>query len=329
MSVDPNSLLIVMSAHERLTWSQFREAVEFLSDANRGTTLMPGPVAALSGLLQCLVALGHCDALYEQGQSTISVSPPALCRLPRAGLPVAILAGTRCPQTFQHMCEAADAVGKGIQITTESHPGPLGLLPDSILVTSESDAALERFCSELGITCAAIPPAWALVNWAGSLSQYEKRLDYRYPTTLNWPRYDFDVDSFLFSRNICDTLPRYSRYRNPTTSLPLHLFFRDSLGAEADLNWGRYLALNAQGINVVAYDERRFLLCIPLMMPLPAIIARILCLCSGRPPVYRSREFLLPSINCDSWLMFEDVPPQIAVAALSKVGQQPRRVTVR
>lgn len=329
MSVDPNRLLFVISARGSMTWGQYCEAADFLSASDSGRGRMTDGTATRSGLLQSLQALGHCDAHYERGESTIIVAPPALCRLPRAGLPVAVLTGARCLNTQDQMAEAAQATGRTVRLNTERHPGPLGLFPDTILVKSESEDAMAGFCAGLQIRCAAIPPAWTLVNWCGTLTEYEATLEYRIPDTLNWARYDFNVKSHGFVRTISDLLPRYSRYRNPTTGLPIHVFFRSGLGAEADLNWGRYLLLNSKGITVTAYDEKRFRLCVPVKIPLPVVVARTVCLCSGKPPVHRSKDSLVCGLDCQDWLMFEDVPPQIALAALSKVGQSPARVEIR
>ena len=329
MSVDPNRLLFVISARGSMTWTQYCEAVDFLSVSHSGRNLMIDRTRARSGLLQCLEALGHCDAPYERGESSIIAAPPALCRLPRAGLPVAVLTGARCMQTKTQMAEAARGRGRIVQLYIDRQPGPLGLLPDTILVQSESEDVMEGFCVDLQIRYAAIPPAWTFVNWCGTLSEYEATLENRIPETLNFPRYDFDLMSLSFTRATSDSFPRYSRYRNPTTGLPLHVLFRDKLGAEVDLSWGRYLFLSAKGIIVTAYDERRFRLCVPVKAPLPAIVARTICLCSGKPPIHRSSESLVQDLGCDDWLMFEDVPPQIAMAALSKVGQSPTRVEIR
>ena len=329
MSVDPNRLLFVMSAHGSMTWAQYCEAVDFLSASGSGRLRMTDGMATRSGLLQCLEALGHCDAHYERGESTIIVSPPALCRLPRAGLPIAVLTGARCLKTQDHMAEAAQARGGAVRLNAERHPGPLGLLPDTILVKSESETALASFCSDLQIRFAAVPPAWTLVNWCGTRSEYEATLDYRIPDTLNWARYDFNINFLSFVHKTSDSFPRYSLYRNPTTGLPLHVFFREGLGAEVDRNWGRYLHLYSKGITVAAYDERRFRLCVPVKTPLPAVVARTVCLCSGKPPIHRSNEAIVRALDCQDWLMYEDVPPQIAIAVLSKVGQSPARVEIR
>ncbi len=329
MSADPNSLLFVMSARGSMTWQQYREAVDFLSPTGISEAKRREGLVSRSGLLQCLEALGHCDAHYDRGASTISVTPPALCRLPRAGLPVAVLTGARCFRTHDEMSAAAEAGGGKIRLTVDRQPGPMGLLPDTIQVSATSEEAMAEYCATLGIRYVAIAPAWSLMHWTGMLSDYEATLESRIPDTLNWARYDFSVGSHEFTREMSGGLPRFSRYRNPTTNLPTHVFFRDRLGSEVGLNWGRYLLLNAKGITVTAYDERRFRLCVPVKVPLPGVVARTICLCSGKPPICRGIDGLVRGVDCQDWLMFEDVPPQIAWAALSKVGQTPAREEIR
>lgn len=329
MSDDPNRLLFVISAKGKMTWANYCEALDFLSPSNFGRLRIIDEAANRSGLLQCLVALGHCDAYYEDGKSIITSTPRALCRLPQAGFPVAVLTGSRCLHTKKHLVSSLTACNGAVQIITEPQPGSLGLLPDKILVKSESEAAMVAFSAELDLYYPLIPPAWTLVNWCGSLSEYEATLSYSISRRLNWTRYDFCLNTQTFIRSSSESSIRYSRYLNPTTRLPLHVFFRGDHGAEVDLNWGRYLFLNAMGVSVIAYDERRYRICVPVKMPLPSVVARSICLCSGQPPVYLSRNSLVQGFDCEDWLMFEDVPPQIAIAALSKIGQSPARVEIR
>lgn len=329
MPADPNRLLFVMSARGSMTWPQYREAVDYLSASGPSQDRRVDGAASRSGLLQCLEALGHCDVLYEQGESTISITPSTLCRLPQSGLPVAVLTGARSLQTHEEMVAAAGSSGGKIQLKAEPHPGPMGLLPDVVRVSATSEEAMAAYCDGIGIQYTKTPPAWTLVNWCGTLSEYQATLDFCIPDTFNWARYDFDINAHEFGRETPETFPRYSRFRNPTTGLPKHVFYRDRLGAEVDLNWGRYLLLNARGITVTAYDERRYRLCIPIKVPLPGVVARTVCLCSGKPPVHCQMENLLPGKDYQDWLMFEEVPPQIAWAALSKVGQAPARVDIQ
>ena len=326
---DPNRLLFVISTRGSMTWSDYRDAVDSLSGNSSEKHKATGETGNTSELLRCLVALGHCDVSYDAGQSTIAAAPPALCRLPKAGSPVAALTGARCLRTLEDIIQAAQIEGCAVQITAERRPGPLGLLPDRILIKSELEDALALFSAKLELPFPRTPPAWTLANWCGTLSEYEATLGYRIPEELNWTRYDFCVNSHAFIRTLSESHPRYSRYLNPITGLPVHVFFRNGSGAEVDLDWGRYLFLNAKAITIVAYDERRFRLCVPVRVPLPSVIARTICLCSGKSPVQTYREALVPGCQCKDWLMFEDVPPRIAMAVLSKVGQSPARTEIR
>jgi len=328
VSADPNRLLFVISAHGEMTWAQYRETVDFLSEQVSDRGQETGGAAARIRLLRSMQALGHCDVIYKEGRSAISIVPPALCRLPKAGLPTAVLTGARWLHTCQQMRETAAIKGGKVQLSTSRNLGPLGLLPDTVLVESSSEEAMVMFCDEMGIKYEQIPPAWTLVNWCGNLPKLEQTLDYRHPATLNWPRFDFSIQALNFARVEARSFPRFTRYLNPTTVLPLHLFFPDSRGAEVDLLWGRYLILKYSGITVTAYDERKFRLCVPIKVPLPAVIARAICLCSGQPPRNLQREGLIRGLNCSDWLLFDNVPPQIALAALSKVGQSPEKADV-
>ncbi len=327
MAIDPNRLLFVISARKRMRWTEFSDALDILSaDSLRGEW-MASRTAIRSIILQCLQALGHCDVYYDQGLGTIVPTPPSLCRLPKTGLPLAVLTGARAMNTQEELVKGAESKNAFIRIKKERLQGFYGLLPDAILIEADSQEALVQFASNLGLCCPDIPPAWTLGNWCGTLQEYEATLDYNISENLNWNRYDYNVDTAEFNRASLEAYPRLSRYLNPTTSLPVHVFFRGNSGAEVDLNWGRYLLLRVKGLSATGYDERSFRLCAPAKAPLPSVIARAFCLSSGKPPVYKS-GVLVPGCKYKDWLIFESVPPQIAILALSKVGQSPARIEI-
>ena len=85
-----------------------------------------------------------------------------------------------------------------------------------------------------------------LVNWCASLTEMEAQLDYRHPDSLDWSRLDFHCDNYGFTYKQTESMPRLSRYLNPVTTIPLHIFFARA-GAEIELSWGKYLFLNAMG----------------------------------------------------------------------------------
>lgn len=323
MSVDQNRLLFVISARTKVTWAQYTADVDFLSQAIQSKSEHERRIENRGFLLQSLQAMGHCDVDFTESGSVIYVTPPTLCRLPKAGLPKGILVGARAPNTVDCIREEISALRANIQIKIFRHPGALKLVPDSILFEADSEQELKKCCDILGIRYAANPPAWILVNWCGGLPELETNLDFRIPNNLDWPRYDFSLNDLMFVRSKTDELPRLTRYRNRTTSLPIHVLFRDDRGAEVNPRWGRYLFFNLVGLNVIVYDEKRFRICVPLHAPLPALISRILCLCSGKPLIHLRREGLIPAVVCSDWILFDQVPPQIAIPALSKVGQTP------
>lgn len=156
MSADPNRLLFVISARGSMTWAQYREAVDYFSASGTSQERRIEGTANRSGLLQCLEALGHCDVHYAGGESTIGVTPPALCRLPRSGLPVAVLTGARCLHTYAQLADAAESGGGRVRLTLKHQPGPLGLLPDMIQVSAPSEDVMSAYCTSLGISNATI-----------------------------------------------------------------------------------------------------------------------------------------------------------------------------
>ena len=328
MSADPNRLLYAMSAHGEMTWAQYSEAIDVLSGGNAKLKIGNSGASFRSHILQSMQALGHCDVIYRNGRSTISIVPAALCRLPKAGLPIAVLIGARWLDTWKLIKLTAEAMSGTIQLKAFSNIDRSGLLPDTIIVEFLSEDVMADYCRKLQIKCVLIPPSWTLVNWCAGLLEFQQTLDFRIPSNLNWPRFDLSMRSLDLIRPEADLFPRFSRYINPVTSLPQHTIFLSNQGAEVDVYWGRYLLFRELGATVTAYDEQRYRLCVPLKAPLPAIISRAICLCSGRPPRYISRERLVHATGCSDWLLFDDVPPQIVVSALSNVGQVPERVII-
>ncbi len=323
MSRDPNRLLFVLSARGKTTWKQYVEAVDFLSSHAPLDWHESGGTASHSSLLQSLQALGHCDVTYSDTGSVIEITPACLCRLPLAGLPKAVLVGARCLETCRQVVDTAKTTGGQVTVTVMKRPGPLGLLPDTVVVEAISEKALSEFGGTLGVAYLPVPPAWTIINWCGALPEVLEQLKYTYASSLNWPRYDYSAASLEFARTPSNSFPRFSRYRNPVTGLPLHLFFLHDSGAEVDPCWGKYMLLHLLKAAVSVYDDRRFALYVPVTAPLPALIARAVCLCSGQPPTHLKRDGLLPHISCSHWLVFSGVPPQIAMTAMAKAGQTP------
>jgi hypothetical protein len=323
MSADANQLLFAISARGKMTWGQYREAIAILLEGLSGHQGGAGEAASHVSLLQALQGLGHCDVDFTNEGSVISITQAALCRLPSGGLPKAVLTGARSLDTIKQIREAALGFGKEILVTVLRESAPSGLIPDSVFIEAASERTLGEYAEVLGVQYIGIPPAWTLVNWSGDIDEIGQALDYRVSQDLNWPRFDFRPYELFFSRERYDSFPRLTRYINDATKMPMHVIYCDDRGAEIDLNWGRYMLFKLLSLNITAYDEKSLKLAVPLKAQLPTVIARALCLCTGLPAIHLNREGLVPQIRCSDWIVYDGIPPQIAVTALSKIGQAP------
>ena len=97
-------LLHVITARGALSWSAWREAYESVAGTADERLGLPSGQAS-----RMLDNLGHIEVASTNNELRLAAAPAMLSRLPRLGLPTAILSGGRSPQTERKLCEAADA----------------------------------------------------------------------------------------------------------------------------------------------------------------------------------------------------------------------------
>ena len=79
------------------------------------------------------------------------------------------------------------------------------------------------------------------------------------------------------------------------------------------IDFGRFKILKAERMKVIEYDEKSYMLSLPVKLPLPSLYERSLCLCSGEPP----------QISSDGHtLHYHSIPREIANLLLEKLGQK-------
>jgi hypothetical protein len=86
---------------------------------------------------------------------------------------------------------------------------------------------------------------------------------------------------------------------------------------EAD--WGRFALMRALARDVLLYDPQAFSLAVPITMPLPKLLARSLCLCSGLLP--SEVESLWPGSRMKA-RVYRRVPLSIAELIANKLQQR-------
>jgi hypothetical protein len=137
---------------------------------------------------------------------------------------------------------------------------------------------------------------------------------------LNWKSWHFDPEYSEFRAKIEPAMPlRLVRYLDPVKNISRYRLWKNSLYAEVDLDWGRYIVLRESGFNVLYYDPDQHRFAVPRNASLPRLLQRALGLSSGLMPLtYRLREGIG---SRKAWDLFQLVPSQVAETVCKKVGQ--------
>jgi hypothetical protein len=89
-----------------------------------------------------------------------------------------------------------------------------------------------------------------------------------------------------------------------------------------DPDWGRFAILSKAGRNVIHYERVAAILALPAAIPLPKLLARTLCLCSGLVPRIISGSAVTGSaVNVPLFRLYLNVPPEFAQIVAGKLDQ--------
>lgn len=327
---DASHLLYVLSARRKMSWRSFKEVFDALATTGGSTHYQPESARdgdwegrfARRQTASVLDALAHCDFDWEEGGGRVYVAPPVLARLPRAGLPQAVLCGARSPQTYNQLEKACVAHGATVEWTEQ--PTSVAFVPPRVVVQAASVESLEGAARELDIACAIQPPAWELLHFSSSLDDTLGACHWAEVMDLNWRRRDFDVCMLHFRESRAQASGvQLIRYTHPRRQTRKHYVIRDGLAAIMDLDWGRYAVLESVGRNVLTYDERSFDFVVPAGAPLPRLLARSVALCSGFAPHYLPRkDSSWSSPESHAFNVYRSIPPQVAERIAEKLGQK-------
>lgn len=309
-------LLHVITATERLEWSVWKNACASVSAGASLSGMSPADCARI------LEQLGHAEIGPAGATFVISAAPAVLARLPRAGLPVAVLCGGRSPQTESRL-RAAAAV-HGTVLAVEAAAAPRLPAPRIFIITADDSDALARTASEAGVRYSPTPPAWALAATAGSLVEYVGALEWQYGPEPAIVAREFDPATGCFGAHAPGRQGmRLIRYF-PRTFVPYCELRDGDRAARVDRDWGAWACLAHAGLTRAVYDRTQRAVAFPARLPLPRPLGRALGLCSGRPPVLLERgPDNLPAPNRVPLHVFTDVPSNLTSAVLDCLAQDP------
>jgi hypothetical protein len=241
--------------------------------------------------IRSLDALGHCEFDFDKRYVTACES--AVVALPYGGVARAILTGARTDglvkriktfekdhqneisiQQFQHY------ISNGAGTSSEMIKFPL---PDAVLLEAVDVSVLNELVAFTRINrLLRYSPTFALSHFSASMDDVKESATGEIFAEPEWPSRSFDIGrlSFVKSKSAHDK-PSLMTYTSPIDQNRLHIYWNENRGYEIDRDWGRYLVLSKNNVEVVLYDKRRQALAVPSTVPLPRLLARAATLCSG------------------------------------------------
>jgi len=313
-----NRLLEVISSKGKMSLEEYDKAFNYLySDfVNNDVDIK----FIRRAVLRFMEELGHCEVDYQQRR--LYCCEPALVLLPGAGLRRAVLAGGRSSEYIAELRRTQNEFGKNISLEINQQSISNVPFPSLMRLEASSHEILVQFSKKIGIrTNDKAPASWVLAHTSGSVEEYEQTLSFDSYLDLNWFSRLFDIQSLCFTTRANINPPeKVIEYTNPTNQQKLHRWVRKDRMANVDREWGRYLALKYNNVDVLFYNERTNLLAIPAYAPLPRLLARTAAMCSGEIP--KRLLIKLQSIEEMPYDIYAGVTKAIAALIAKKVSQR-------
>jgi hypothetical protein len=257
-----------------------------------------------------LSSLGHIDLVVDllSGRPTQwAVSPPTLCTT-RGG---AVLCGARSSRLLERLRQDVEAIGGAIEIDANA------AAPATVRVMGIDNADVADIAQSLSASVgfevhASQGGARAIAAALPTLSELRNALP-----TLTWPAVSlerFDLRANKWEQ--AAAIDRGGAYKFVTR--PLRYGFvanRDGSGdvVAGDNRLVKWLAAQAEGLNLLAYDAERELLITRLGAQLPGLYERAAVLSSGFAPVRR----------VDGTVAYREVPADVAATLHDRLGRVP------
>lgn len=272
-------LLNALSMRGETSWEEFNDifGAIYLSQYKRPSPNLNEERNISVRMLDCL---GHCE--FDFSHRKVYACPPHLAALPTFGLPKAVLTGARSLKLIDSLKQTIKNKRESARLVHYQHRG-YPLAPEALLVEASDLKTIRDIADTLGIDCSLdCIPAYEIMNFACGIDDLIKVSDFTERAEPNWKCRVFSVESLHFKRQMENQEEtRLVEYTNPVNHQLEHWFWRGRLRVEVDRDYGRYMALAAKRVNILAYDKLRKWLCVPEWVPLPRLFARALALCSG------------------------------------------------
>jgi hypothetical protein len=272
--------------------------------------------------ISVLETLAHVEYDSRPHQKTVTVAPSAIALLPERGLPHGLLVGRRLPREIDRLAAAAKKSGLGWLVRTQ--PCESNFYPVRISLVAETFDDMATFANAHALGFTKIPAAWSILRFAGTLDDYSNSLTPEDMSGLNWDREDFDPKALTFRKFLRQDTTVLSKYIHPTRRTTEYVLRQAGVATRVHPAWGRFALMHAMACDVLTYDLQASVLAVPITTPLPKLLARSLCLCSGLVPL--EMDGMDWPVSCDKAKIYQRVPLSVAQIVAAKLKQ---RLTLR
>lgn len=315
-------LLYTLSAKQDLSWSSFKKLFELLCGSHLGPMELEDAGLARYETARGFDGLGHVE--LDLGSSLrIYAAPPALALLPTSGIPEAVLAGSRSPKSIDEWRQRAHPFGSRLELEVHLQRDGSGKFPSRVSVKAETREDLSSFAADIGVDFQEIPASWRILNFAGTLDQFLGGSEWQRSERLNWEEYHFNPEELRFSTVQTGGEITLIKYIHPSRQYPIYFLWRGTEAARTDPDWGRFAILSSAGRNVIHYERCSSTLFLPASIPLPRLLGRALCLCSGFVSRLVPGSLLLNSeVTSPLMRLYANIPREFAQIVAQKLNQQ-------
>ena len=345
-----NNLLYLLSEKKSLKWNKFKQYAKYLcrqdkfdkkemakpqnnhhSKALESEDCSQKQPNDFWSLARELSAMAYLDIEGKKGERVFKITAPILAELPFIR-PAFLLTGARSPKLLKAVKETAKKCS-GIDVEIKTHNS----FPDTVILKPENKVILQTWLKNTSFQGNKLsdyirisenyPPAWSILEFAGSLTAYKKSLETDWHSgdkrhikeifdikLLRFKAFDSGKDSLENELSLVKIFHQehFSKY---------YLFSKESEDrVEVQLDWGKFLILAEQSKeSVLEYNKRTFELRSSLR--LPPIFERGLTLLSGNSQKMQEKQFNKKKKRQKQSFVFKKAPYEIAKIVSEKLEQ--------
>lgn len=270
--------------------------------------------------LWALDSLGHCEISGQKGRFVVTLARPSLARLPGLEKSRAVLVGARSAGTLKEIQSLCGTGSRGVQVVTSEVVADSGIASiNRIILEAETFDAIQAVADSVGIPLTRQPAGWELACASMSVFDFQNGIQWTPGFMVPAEAEHFSPDTLRFSEGYTGGL-RLARWKEFVTNRTIYALRKDTAVAFLDSpEWGRHVELSVSGASSIRYDLSRKIFAVRASARPPRILARALCLCSGKLPALS--EAVADKIKT-RWLAFGEVPQPVANIVSEKLGQE-------